>query len=135
MAMKSAKGKMWINITGIVFQILANIIFYLLVVICAVWLTQKAYHFSYEIFGDVSVDRAPGTDIVVTIREGESAKHLADMLEKKKLISNKTSFYIRVRLMVNQDDPILPGIYELNTSMDYKEIIETITDPGADLSS
>ena len=80
----------------------------------------------YQIFGEVSVQKAPGTDLEFTINEGESTMAIAQRLEYGKLVVNKYSFYIRAKLDT-AGAGILPGTYELNTSMTYGEILSVIT--------
>lgn len=102
-----------------------------------IWGTVKAsrlvYDFSYQIFGEDTVESVPGTDVFITIGSGDTTKEIAEQLEYKCVIKNRNSFFIRAKLMVNNSDPILPGVYKLNTSMNYGEIIEIITNSSENL--
>ena len=133
MASKTAKNKTIANITSAMTIITLNIVLYMFVILVGVKLSTSAYQFAYQLFGNVTVAEAPGTDVMITIRPGESTKEIAKVLETKRIIEDKTSFYVRAKLLASNQNPILPGIYKLNTSMTYKEIINTITDPEQNL--
>ena len=53
--------------------------------------------------------------------------YVADTLYNKGLIVNKYSFYARTRLMDKDEIKLKPGIYTLNTSMGYEEILDILT--------
>lgn len=133
MASKTAKEKGWSSGFKISFHILIGILFYLILILGTIYITKEVYGFSYQIFGTDTVTQESGTDIVVTIRKGDTTQEIAELLEYKNVVKNKNSFFIRAKLMVNDMDPILPGVYQLNTSMNYGDIIRTITDPAASL--
>ena len=133
MASKTAKNKTVANITSAMTLITLNIVLYMFVILVGVKLSTSAYQFAYQLFGNVTVAEAPGTDVMITIRPGESTKEIAQVLETKRIIEDKTSFFVRAKLLASNQNPILPGIYKLNTSMTYKEIINTITDPEQNL--
>lgn len=119
----------------IVFGIILSVIFYVLVIIFISRFCKNVFDFGYQIFGNVSVTDAPGTDIDFTIGDSESTMSVATKLEYNKLVVNKYSFYIRAQLSASgEGSPILPGTYELNTSMNYDEILSVITDYGQNTS-
>lgn len=133
MATKSAKEKRWQKGVRIFLQLALSILVHVFLVLGTIYITKNAYTFSYQIFGNDTVAEEPGTDVMITIRQGDTTKQIADLLESKHVIKNSNSFFIRAKVMVNASDPILPGVYKLNTSMNYGNIIRTITDPGANL--
>lgn len=128
MGSSPTKIKVFFAILKGVLQLLLNIIFYALVVLIILELSTAGYKFSYQIFGDVAVEEAPGQDIIVQIQEGESTRSIARKLELKKLVVNQYSFYLRAKMTTGDKKPILPGTYTLNTSMNYDAILATITD-------
>lgn len=97
--------------------------------------STQVYDFSYQIFGNDTVEDAPGTDVLITIQSGDTTKEIAELLEYKQVIKNRNSFFVRAKLMVNNSDPILPGVYKLNNSMNYGKIIEIITNPNENLEN
>lgn len=130
-ASKSANTKIVLNITSFILHILLNIIFYVLVVLIVSRLSTAAYDFAYQLYGTVSVEEAPGTDVKIQIKKGESTMTLAKKLEYNRVILNKNSFFVRAKLSTSAKKPILAGTYILNTSMNYEQILDVITDINA----
>lgn len=95
-----------------------------------IWLTvcgcRKAYTFCYEVFGSVAVQQKPGTDIAFQVEAADDIESISKKLEEKKLIVNRYSFQARVRLLNDSEDTLKPGIYVLNTSMDYQQILDQL---------
>lgn len=110
----------------IILNIILSVIFYLLVIFAISKLCTEAFDFSYQIFGNVPAAEAPGTDTEFVVNEGESTMSIAAKLEYNKLIVNKYSFFIRAKLSTGKNK-IIPGTYELNTSMTYSEILTKLT--------
>lgn len=112
---------------GVIIQILFNILFYVVLVMLVVKASTWTYDFAYQIFGNVTVDSAPGELATIEIKEGEGTRTIAADLEKNGLVVNKDSFYIRAKLTTGAKKPILPGTYTLNSSMTYDEILAVLT--------
>lgn len=130
-AKKEKEGsKLFLNVTLFLLYILLNVIFYVVVVMVAKKLCTSAYDYGYQIFGNVSVTEAPGNDVQIQIMEGESSMEIAKKLEANLLVTNRYTFYIRTKLTIGKENPILPGTYKLNTSMCYDDILSIITDPA-----
>lgn len=108
-------------------QIMWNVLFYMLVIFILVRFSVMAYELSYQVFGNITVQEAPGINKVIDIDEGTSSFEIADMLEKKGIIVNKYSFFIRTKITISKKRPIMPGTYTLNTSMPYETIIDILT--------
>lgn len=125
MSTKSARTKVILNVTSFILHIFLNILFYVVVILIVVNLSKAAYDFSYQIFGNVSVDTTPGRDVTIQIKKGESTMNIASKLEISKAITNKYSFYLKVKLTKQL---IKPGTYVINSSMNYDEILAVITD-------
>ena len=122
---KSTSGKLALRLAGAVTRFILNVIFYVLVVAAVYKGSTFLYHFSYEVFGSVARTTEPGTNVPVQIYRGETTMNIATKLETSLVIVDKYSFYIKTKLK-NYD--IMPGTYILNTSMDYDEILEIISD-------
>lgn len=122
---KSTSGKLALRLTGAITRFIVNIIFYILVIAVVYRGATFLYHFSYEVFGSVARTEAPGTDVTVQIYRGETTMNIATKLETSLVIVDKYSFYFKTKL---KDYDIMPGTYVLNTSMDYNDILEIITD-------
>lgn len=115
----------------IIIQLIFNVLMYTLILIVAFRLCTAVYNFSYQIFGNVVVEEAPGTDMPVEIKSGEGTMAIASDLEAKGLIVDKYTFYVRAKISTGSSKPILPGTYKINSSMTYDEIIRVITNQSA----
>jgi UPF0755 protein len=60
--------------------------------------------------------------VTVTVTEGESARTIGNTLEQKGLIRDSRLFVIQEMLSAYKDK-LLPGTYELNTSMTAEEMM------------
>lgn len=112
-----------VNKASIITQIVLNILFYVFVVFIIITGANKAFDFTYQIYGPVSVSEKPGKEKEVEIKKGTSAFQIADELYDNNLIKNKYSFFIRLKL---SERTIVPNKYKLSTAMTYEEIIDNI---------
>lgn len=101
------------------------VVFYFVVVYGVKKAANYSYDFAYDIFGNETVDPAPGRDVKVKIVKGESSMNVASKLQDSKIIANKYSFYLKMKLKKAE---IMPGTFVLNTSMTYDQVVDTITD-------
>ncbi len=127
---RSTSVKVTLKVTSFILRLLMNIIFYILVIIAVVDFSKWAYQFTYQLYGPVSVDPAPGREIIFQINKGESTMDIANKLEINRVIVNKYSFYFKTKL---QELTVMPGTYKINSSMTYKQILDIITDYSASL--
>jgi UPF0755 protein len=130
MAANTTSAKATLKITSFILRLLMNIIFYILVIILIVNVSKKAYEFTYQLYGPVSVEEKPGREIIFQINKGESTMDIASKLEINRAIVNKYSFYLKTKL---QNLNIMPGTYVINSSMTYREILDIITDYSASI--
>jgi UPF0755 protein len=96
-----------------------------MVVAFVIYGSRKAYNFTYQLYGPVTVDNEPGRTVPIKINKGESTMDIASKLELNRVIVDKYSFYLKVKL---QNKVIMPGTYRVNSSMTYDEILDIITD-------
>lgn len=122
---KSDTSKLVLRITAAVMRVLLNVVFYVVVVILVIRGTEFAYEFAYQVFGNETVEVPPGRDVQIQIKKNESTMNVAGKLEVSKLVKNKYSFYLKTKLKGKE---LMPGIFALNTSMTYDEILAVITD-------
>lgn len=128
----SNRTKSILSTLKIIVQVVFNILMYTLIILVAIRLCTAVYDFSYQIFGSVTVEEAPGTDMAFEIASGEGTMELASDLVSKGLIADKYTFYVRAKISTGSRKPILPGSYKLNTSMTYDEIISVITNESVE---
>ncbi len=114
-----------LDIVYFIMHMVLNVVFYAVVIFLIYRACIFVYDFTYQVFGDTTVDPAPGKNVSIVIENGASTMDIASALEVNKVIKNRYSFYIRVKSMSYK---ILAGKYILNTSMNYGEILDTITD-------
>lgn len=105
-------------------RIVARAAFYVLVILLAVFLSERAFTFGYSVFHSNPMTGKPGRDIAVTVTEGMSAKEVGELLESKSLIRDADVFAVQAGIYNYR---IYPGTYVLNTS-------ETIAEMAAVLS-
>lgn len=127
MAGISNSTKSILRVIQIILQVIFNILFYIVVILFAIYLSRNVYDFSYQIFGNVPVEEAPGQTVSFEIKKGEDIFNISKKLKRDNLIVNPYSFTARVKISVGKRQPIVPGIYELNSSMTYDKIIAIIT--------
>jgi UPF0755 protein len=125
MAANSTSVKLTMKVTSFVLRLLLNIMFYILIVIVIINVSKAAFDFTYQLYGPVTVEKAPGTDVIFQIIKGDSTMDVASKLEANVLIKNKYAFYLKLKL---EHSVIMPGTYKLNTSMTYDQILSVITD-------
>ena len=116
-----------IQVAEFTIHLFFSFIFYIVVIGAILQLGQRAYDFAYPIFGDAPVAMNNGKDVRITIEKEESLQAVVEDLERKGLIKDSKSFYIRCKLSLTKKKNINPGTYTLNTSQNYNEIIQELT--------
>lgn len=101
-----------------------NVIFYVFVFNKISDLAGQSYDISYRVFGDECENEGPARDVRIQILKGESTMNIARKLEDAKLIPDRYSFYLKLKL---EEYEIMPGTYKLNTSMSYNDILNEIS--------
>ncbi len=111
---------------------------WILVILVAYRIGIRAYDFGYRVFTEPSVSSEEnGRDILVTIND-TSYSVVAENLYEKGLVADKYVFTVQLfisQFRLDDDDEarIKPGVYTLNTSMDYTELIATMA--GIDIDA
>lgn len=121
---QNGNQKIAMDIIGTILHLLLNILFYTIVVFMVYKVGTTAKDFCFQVFGNYTMDAAPGINAEIVIPDGASTMEVAAALEMNRLIPNRYSFYLKVQLM---EYKILAGTYILNTSMTYDEILAQIT--------
>ncbi|MCH5249081.1 MAG: endolytic transglycosylase MltG [Lachnospiraceae bacterium] len=89
----------------------------------------KAYDYGYRVFAEEPMTVGEGRTISIFIRESDSAKDIGNTLEEKGLIRDARLFIVQ-ELLSEYHGKIVPGIYDLNTSMSTEEMLEIMaTEP------
>ncbi|BCK00020.1 endolytic transglycosylase MltG [Anaerocolumna chitinilytica] len=129
MAVRSTSSRVALKVISTILKILLNILFYSIVIVLLVKISGVAHDFGYQVFGKVTASEAPGHDTTIEIDKGESTMNIASKLELNGVIVNKYSFFLKAKLKKYN---LMPGTYNLNTSMTYDEIFSILTVPSAD---
>ena len=131
-AKKNNSTTMALSAATFMLNLALTVLFYIIVVIAISKASSAVYTYAYQIYGNVSVEAAPGRTVNVVIEDGETTMNVASKLELNKVIENKYTFYIRTKL---SGKTIYPGTYQVNTSMNYKQILDVIADYDTALES
>ena len=96
---KNNSAKIAIDIISFVLHLLLNIVFYAIVIFAIYKVGITTREFCYQVFGEYTMDAEPGINAEITIKEGASTMEIAASLEMNRLIPNRYTFYLRVKLM------------------------------------
>lgn len=122
---KLKTGRVIRDFSNNISRLLMDILFYTVVVIATIKLSQYGYNFCYQLFGSVAVDKeGEGQEIEFFIQAGDSTKEVAMKLKREGVIVDRYSFYTKSILSKSN---IQPGTYTLRSDMDYDTILKIIT--------
>ena len=88
---------------------------------------KLAYRYGHGLMYEHAMEKEPGREVSLEIKEGESSSDVAAQLEKLGLIDNKESFMLKAKLY---HASLLPGPYSLNTAMTQVDILDFISEEG-----
>lgn len=115
------------SVFGMAFKIVAAV----LIVMFTYKYALLAYDYGYRIFGETPITSGEGRTVTVTIEEDDDAKKIGEILENKGLIRDGELFVLQ-ELISDYHGELLPGTYELNTSMSAEQMMEvmsTVSEP------
>ena len=92
------------------------------IIVHAFDIAKTAYEFGFRVFTEEPMTGDPGVNYTVTLTEETEPKQVAEALEEFGLIRDKDLFYVQY-LLSEQKDKLVPGSYELNTSMTADELL------------
>ncbi len=110
------------SVFGMAFKIVAAV----LIVMFTYKYALLAYDYGYRIFGETPPTSGEGRTVTVTIQEGADAKVIGEILENKGLIRDGELFILQ-ELISDYHNELLPGTYELNTSMTAEQMMEVMS--------
>ena len=116
-------------LVGAVIEAVIKVIVIAVVVMFVFRTATTAYDFGYKVFADKPVSVSGGRTITVGIAESASVKDIAQMLEEKGLIEDARLFVVQELLSAYHGE-ILPGIYDLSTSMTAEEMLAVMSTPA-----
>ena len=86
----------------------------------------KAYDYGYRVFAEEPVTVGEGRTISISVGAGDSVRDIGKNLEEKGLIRDANLFFVQ-ELLSEYHGKIIPGIYDLNTSMTNEEMLEIMS--------
>lgn len=116
-------------LVGAVIETVIKVIVIAVVVMFVFRTATSAYDFGYKVFADKPVSVSGGRTITVGIAEDASVRDIAQMLEEKGLIEDARLFVVQELLSAYHGE-ILPGIYDLSTSMTAEEMLAVMSTPA-----
>lgn len=114
------------EIVGSVFGMAFKIIAVVLIVMFTYKYALLAYDYGYRIFGETPITSGEGRTVTVTIQEDADVKAIGKILENKGLIRDGELFVLQ-ELISDYHNELLPGTYELNTSMSAEQMMEVMS--------
>lgn len=108
-----------------ILNICVTILVFVLVVFGLMKLGIAAYDVGYRVFTEESVDKAPGSDVIVEVYEDMSAMELGTLLEEKGLVKENYLFVLQMKLSAYANK-VKPGLYTLNTSQTAREMLQVM---------
>ncbi|MDE5865396.1 MAG: endolytic transglycosylase MltG [Lachnospiraceae bacterium] len=114
-------------------QIIGSIVETCIKIVAAVFIVMfvyntaiKAYDYGYRVFAEEPMTFGEGRTISIYVKSEDSVKDIGETLQEKGLIRDANLFYIQ-ELLSEYHGKIVPGIYDLNTSMKVDEMLEIMT--------
>lgn len=114
-------------------QIIGSIVETCIKIVAAVFIIMfvydtaiKAYDYGYRVFAEEPMTYGEGRTISIYVKNEDSVKDIGENLQEKGLIRDANLFYIQ-ELLSEYHGKIMPGIYDLNTSMKVEEMLEIMT--------
>lgn len=114
-------------------QIIGSIVETIIKIVAAVFIVMfvyntavKAYDYGYRVFAEEPMTFGEGRTISIYVKSGDSVKDIGENLQEKGLIRDANLFYIQ-ELLSEYHGMIMPGIYDLNTSMKVEEMLVIMT--------
>ena len=86
-----------------------------------------AYGYGHGLLYERAMEKEPGREITLDIKQGESAGEIADELKRLGLIDNTQAFVLKAKLYHTS---LLPGSYTLSTAMTQLQMLDYIAEEG-----
>ena len=114
------------SLIGAVFGAIFRVVCTVLAVMLIYKGAMVCYDYGYRIFGEMPITSGEGRTVTVTIKEGADAKAIGEILENKGLIRDGELFILQ-ELISDYHNDLLPGTYDLNTSMTAEQMMEIMS--------
>ena len=109
-----------------VFSTVFKVVLEVIIVMLVYQLSLTAYQYCQRVFNEPPMSEGSGRKVTVVINQEDTIKEVAEMLEGKGLIRDAEIFRIQ-EMLSEYKDKIIPGTYELSTSMTNNEMLEVMS--------
>ncbi len=114
---------------GAVIESVIKVVIVAVIVMFVFRASKEAYDFGYRVFADEPVSVTGGRTITIGIAEDADIQDIAEMLQEKGLIEDAKLFVVQEMLSAYHGE-IIPGIYDLSSSMTAVEMLEIMSTPA-----
>ena len=111
------------HISNVLLRVILHIAVYVILIVAVIFVANKAYDFTYQIYGNVTVSSEATVTKEIDVKQGMSNLAIARTLENEGLIVNKYSFFIRLKLA---DKPVQIQKCKISNNMTYETIIDKL---------
>lgn len=125
--MVNSRRKSFRSFTEILLSFSLRILFLIGLLYLILQGVKLAYGYGHGLLYERAMEKEPGREISLEIRQGESAGEIANKLQELGLIDNTQAFVLKVKLYHTS---LLPGSYTLSTAMTQLQMLDYIAEEG-----
>ena len=114
------------SFTQILLSFSLRILFLIFLLFLLLQGVKLAYSYGHGLLYEHAMEKEPGREIELEIKQGDSSSDIAKKLEKLGLIDNEEAFVLKAKLYHSS---LLPGTYSLSTAMTQVQM-DFITEEG-----
>lgn len=115
------------SFTQILLSFSLRILFMIFLLFLLLQGVKLAYSYGHGLLYEHAMEKEPGREIELEIKQGDSSSDIAKKLEKLGLIDNEEAFVLKAKLYHSS---LLPGTYSLSTSMTQVQMLDFISEEG-----
>lgn len=125
--MVNSRRKSFRSFTEILLSFSLRILFLIGLLYLILQGVKIAYGYGHGLLYERAMEKEPGREIALEIKQGESAGEIADKLKGLGLIDNTQAFVLKTKLYHTS---LLPGSYTLSTAMTQLQMLDFIAEEG-----
>lgn len=125
--MVNSRRKSFRSFTEILLSFSLRILFLIGLLYLILQGVKIAYGYGHGLLYERAMEKEPGREITLEIKQGESAGEIADKLQSLGLIDNTQAFVLKAKLY---HASLLPGSYTLSTAMTQLQMLDFIAEEG-----
>ena len=125
--MVNSRRKSFRSFTEILLSFSLRILFLIGLLYLILQGVKIAYGYGHGLLYERAMEKEPGREITLEIKQGESAGEIADKLQSLGLIDNTQAFVLKAKLYHTS---LLPGSYTLSAAMTQLQMLDFIAEEG-----